>query len=716
MKLSVSRDPYSAPYDLISPDGKIISLQKLGDEILEATVDISSIHPNFLGFSIDKSLIDFNLKSTIAQLGVNCKVVDIDLSATLLNARVVLHFYSIGPLGKKLLSKFSEGMFVGKLFAADDRRRVRFPAYIQRIFKRTDRKGRPLIDFGKEFTPDKLIFQEDSTRTIVRMPIKAGIYEYAPSAEGFIDTVALALKQPKAHVRFLLPLHQEHINAPHKIKDNHLLLVKTVPLYMRTLFARVINDQLPEGVRHTQASLLQPHQDAACEIYELFGKTNQEIYDIPLEFYTLESYREHVYFEDRDQLQDALENPEIIKEAFKHAPKDTKCATFIVKGEQLKQLTKDQWITSVDMPEDPITDPPFSNREIAIIDRFIERQPAFPILRGIHNDLITSEGVLFTRYFPSTFLKRLLINARIRECLKAIYFLQPSYKYGDFFSAEDRAMLRDFANASIEVYWSHPKLNLLLKYAHKKGRYHGMFVPIDKVKAFQNATIIGIYGSNLIGVKDEGELKEFLRGVLKLKEEINHPLLNPKKEMMILTGGGPGVMACGNRMAVELGILSGGNAVDFTNPPYSSDPIHSQVIHTEEMNPYIQALMTYRLEQIIYRQAEFHLDLPIILRGGTGTDFELALEHLRTQLGLREYIVPVLLFGEQTYWENKISSKFRQNLETGTVRDSEWTSNTFFLARNCNEALEIYSSFFRGTLPIGPQYQIFDRGFRLLGE
>ncbi|MBM3201711.1 MAG: hypothetical protein FJZ56_04810 [Chlamydiae bacterium] len=709
------KDPYAVPFDLISPDGKIVKIQQEQDGSVLATIIIDEIFPNFLGFSIDKDLLFFNLKSTIAQLGVDATVLDIDLSFTLLNAEVLVRFFAVDEVGKKLLSKFSVGMYVGKLFAADDRRRVRFPSYIQRIFNHTDRKGRPLINFGEEFSPDQLIFQEGTTRTIVKLPVREGRYEYRHSIEGFLDTVVLGLKKKGIHLRNLLPLHQEHVNKKREVEPAKLLLIKTVPLYIRTMFAKIINDELPSGVKHTSASILEPHVISSCEIYELYGDKSDDIYEIPLEFYTLEPYREHVFFEDRDLLKESLEDADTILKAFDSAPEKVRCATFIVKGEQLKNLKKEDWIVSSETVDEFTAEPPYSEREITIMNQFIEKQPAFPILRGIHNDDINSEGVLFTRYFPTTFLKRLLINARVRECLKAIYFQYPSYTHGDFFSAQDRAMLRDFANASIDVYWINPKTKLLTKYVPKKGKVSGMFVPIPKIKAFQDATVIGFYGSNLMGIENEEDIKTFLRGVMKLREEVKHPLLHPKKELMVLTGGGPGIMEMGNRLAVELGILSGGNAVDFSNPPYGKGPIKKQAIPVD-INPYVQAMMTYRLEQIIYRQAEFHLDLPCILKGGTGTDFEFALENLRTQVGLREYNVPVLLFGTEEYWANKISRRYQQNVMSKTVEGSEWVSNTFFVVKNAEEALNIYSRFFKGELLMGPEYKSFDKGFRLVNE
>ena len=45
-----------------------------------------------------------------------------------------------------------------------------------------------------------------------------------------------------------------------------------------------------------------------------------------------------------------------------------------------------------------------------------------------------------------------------------------------------------------------------------------------------------------------------------------------------------------------------------------------------KINPYIDAKVTYRLDRLVERQAEFHLDFPIFLMGGIGADFEYSLE------------------------------------------------------------------------------------------
>ena len=74
------------------------------------------------------------------------------------------------------------------------------------------------------------------------------------------------------------------------------------------------------GYHHTSANILQPDTCASGDVYELFGEANQELTEIPLEFYTLEPHREHVFFSDRDQLQECLEDATTVFDTFEKAP------------------------------------------------------------------------------------------------------------------------------------------------------------------------------------------------------------------------------------------------------------------------------------------------------------------------------------------------------------------------------------------------------------
>jgi hypothetical protein len=162
-------------------------------------------------------------------------------------------------------------------------------------------------------------------------------------------------------------------------------------------------------------------------------------------------------------------------------------------------------------------------------------------------------------------------------------------------------------------------------------------------------------------------------------------------------------MELGNRVAKKLGILSCANIQDFA-------PKQNAIINEQKQNPYIDAKMTYRLDRLVERQAEFNLDFPIFLMGGIGTDFEYALEEVRRKIGSTPGN-PVLLFGDKDYWRQKITSRFQCNLNTGTIAGSEWVSNCFYCVKDAREGLEVYRQFFSGTLPIGKNGPIYKEGF-----
>ena len=120
--------------------------------------------------------------------------------------------------------------------------------------------------------------------------------------------------------------------------------------------------------------------------------------------------------------------------------------------------------------------------------------------------------------------------------------------------------------------------------------------------------------------------------------------------------------------------------------------------------------MTYRLDRLVERQAEFNLDFPIFLHGGIGTDFEYCLEEVRRKIGSSQ-ATPVLLFGTKDYWSDKITSRFKRNLMEGTIVGSEWVSNCFFCVSNAKAALKVYKHYFEGTLRIGKGEPYYEDGF-----
>src|SRR5689334_3532492 len=96
-------------YDLITPDGRIVSIQHVDDRTAIAQVTIENIQPNFVGFELDSNFLLFNIKSTLAQLGVNGIGKKYELEKGSGIARIEVELKGIGPIGREMLTHLQVG-------------------------------------------------------------------------------------------------------------------------------------------------------------------------------------------------------------------------------------------------------------------------------------------------------------------------------------------------------------------------------------------------------------------------------------------------------------------------------------------------------------------------------------------------------------------------------------------------------------------------------
>lgn len=711
---TIVRGKYRNPYDLATVDATITEYTRVSRSRVKAVAFVSNIHPKFRGL-VDAASCEFVLRSSITQLGVNAENTNITIEPAKLCATITLDLVALSPLAVLMLDYITVGAHVGKLFAAEKNRVVRSLEYVTRLLEAINQKGQPLLQYGTRDQPDWALKIVDG-RVIAYLPVLPGTFTYSGEIHGLLPTIGSALRTGTAY-KDLLRLHQEFREGHTRVgTPAGPLMVRGYAMHFRSLFGRVVDELLPEGLHSMSSRVIEPEDTPAYapprdRTIVFYGNSTVDLTHVPIEFFTVESYREQVPFHLRKTLASRCSNTADILRVFKSAPKGTlPCSAYICKGGQFDEMTEDDWIVT-----DPkqikyvgVGDP---ERQQELVQHYTYQQCEFSILSAIASDEISSDGILVTRYFPSPCLKPLILSRAVVKKLRAIFFNSASRHYGNFFSQEDAAMLGDLNTFGISVFEVDERKGEVFQYIRRPGRDAGAFVPLERRQEYLNATFFGVYGSNLVAGDFEAELMHLLNGILQIKKTCTHPLLNTNKPLALVTGGGPGAMEVGNRVAKSLGILSCGLIVDFGS--VASKP--GATINEQKQNPYVEAFFSYRADKLVERQSDFNLDFPIFLTGGIGTDFEYALEEVRRKVGTVP-ANPMILFGTPEYWGSKISGRFQENYRSGTIKGSEWIATVPWVVTTGKEALEVYSLFFAGKLPVGPGHPINERGFMVASE
>ncbi|KAG8345418.1 hypothetical protein ERJ75_000767700 [Trypanosoma vivax] len=703
-----TRGRYSDPCDLVTKDGRVVAMTHVNSCEVQVTVLCTNVPQKFRGFA-DGVGTEFVLKASLAQLGVIAEEVSIKLSPECQEVTVDVKLLALSKLAESVLNCIEEGTYLGKLFAVDRVRKVRDIAYVDRLLRMMDQDGEQLLSYGDGSDPQwdlKLV----SGRVVAFLPVCGGAFTYSDAIKSHLATIKAALGAGKGY-KGLLRYHQElDSSRPRVARSGEVLVLRSYPMCLRTMFARVAVDLLPPGLRLLSTSIVEPTPAGSRKpqdiTFAFYGESQTDLTHVPVEFFTVESYREYVPYELRKTLAKRCMSKGDVLRAFSTAPKgETCCCTFICKGGQFDELRTDDWIVAYPKDVPSLTsDNPEQRRKKA--QQKIRLQCEYRILSAIAAGDITSEGVLLTRYFPSPCLKSLVLSCSVGQKMRAIYFTRASKRFGDFFGLDDHGFLRDLDESGIDVFLVDERHEDILQFVRRPERDVGLFVPLGRRADYTNATFFGVYGSNLVEGNFERELHYLFEGIIRLKETSNHELLNSTKSLALTTGGGPGAMEVGNRVAKSLGILSCGLIVDFGT--LATKP--GATINEQKQNPYVDAFMTYRADKLVERQSDFNLDFPIFLTGGIGTDFEYALEEVRRKVGSVRP-TPMILFGDTEYFRSKITWRYQANLKSGTIKGSEWISNVPWVVTTGHEALQVYTHFFSGRLPVGPAHPANDCGF-----
>lgn len=148
-----------------------------------------------------------------------------------------------------------------------------------------------------------------------------------------------------------------------------------------------------------------------------------------------------------------------------------------------------------------------------------------------------------------------------------------------------------------------------------------------------------------------------------------------KRQYVVVTGGGPGIMEAANRGAFDLGAKSVGLNIHL---PQEQQP-----------NPYITPELCFQFRYFAMRKMHFLLRAKalVVFPGGYGT-FDELFEVLTLRQTKRMQKIPVILFGRE-FWQQAVDFAFLA--DEGTIDDEDL--DLFRYADSAEEAWEMIRQF-----------------------
>lgn len=271
-----------------------------------------------------------------------------------------------------------------------------------------------------------------------------------------------------------------------------------------------------------------------------------------------------------------------------------------------------------------------SKMDCSMVRRYGSPQSACPhIFATARIKGIKRPATLIMKYFPNMVEHHDIINLASRNKLKAIYFFEPSCKYGPFLSDRDHNQLSEYYDLGIEVYWVSDLTGSVMVSTLRDGK--GYFVLPERLASFHKTMLFAFYGSN----------RKLSEDAVRRLNELIQTLIDfwGRHNIGIITGGGSGVMEEANNIARRHGILSGANFLEITDQAMTTNVDFCQVFQSRCRHS---------------RQKWFEVaTFPIFNVGGLGSLEELGITLCNFKLSLAEP-VPIILFGtegNEKFWQ-----------------------------------------------------------------
>lgn len=348
-----------------------------------------------------------------------------------------------------------------------------------------------------------------------------------------------------------------------------------------------------------------------------------------------------------------------------HAPVSSTChfvdrPLVVLQG---KSLPRKKVPVLINGPDQPCQ---VSRIECATVRRYGSPQSACPHLFATSRIKgVRRPATLVLKYFPNLVEHHDIINLAVRNKVKAIYFYEPSCKYGPFLSDRDHNQLAQYYDLGIEVYWVSQLTGSLLVSTMRDGK--GYFVRPQRLADFHKSMLFAFYGSNQ---KLSQAAVQRLNGLVRALVDFWG-----RKNIGIITGGGSGVMEEANNIAQEHGILSGANFLEITDQPLTTEVDFCQVFQSKCRHS---------------RQKWFEVaTFPIFNVGGLGSLEELGITLCNFKLSISER-VPIVLFGTEgdaAFWRGA-REQILEMVRLG--RAPEWIRRYLIMTSDPAEVVHAY--------------------------